>query len=201
METIAVWQCDSVVQFCVCTRNQKTCNVLFTLTSKIMTSNLWQNKWFHMCVWAKLCASIYIFVLITGIVWTLYKIEFWVFLFIWLVILDGISSNRLHNVSAWSCLKGVATNQFTPPPHSNSNTPGTASFCSHVIYYDNSARDNMLYGTSRTFNIIQNFGDPLKTTTRRSTTISTGESVKQEQMCKSLTSNAEQSEDVCHDFA
>ena len=59
----------------------------------------------------------------------------------------------------------------------------------------------MLYGTSRTFNIIQNFGDPLKTTTRRSTTISTGESVKQEQMCKSLMSNAEQSEDVCHDFA
>ena len=107
----------------------------------------------------------------------------------------------IAHVSAWSCLKGVATHQFTPPPHSNSNTPGTASFCSHVIYYDNSARDNMLYGTSRTFNIIQNFGDPLKTTTRRSTTISTGESVKQEQMCKSLTSNAEQSEDVCHDFA
>ena len=134
METIAVWQCDSVVQFCVCTKNQKTCNVLFTLTSKIMTSNLWQNKWFHMCVWAKLCASIYIFVLITGIVWTLYKIEFWVFLFIWLVIWDGISSNRLHNVSARSCLKGVATHQFPPPPPTPIQIPQAQHHSAAMLY-------------------------------------------------------------------
>ena len=49
----------------------------------------------------------------------------------------------------------------------------------------------MMYDFStRIFNIIQNFGDPSKTTT----TISTGASVKQERMCKSESSNTEQSE-------
>jgi len=49
------------------------------------------------------------------------------------------------------------------------------------------------------FNIIQNFGDQWKATTRRSTTTSTVGSVKQERICKSERSNVEQSEYVCHE--